>query len=114
MATDRILVVGGTGISYLTGSLVREQYGPKIPEHRAKLAAEHAIEASGVPYTFFRSTYFTNTMPRHVQDPRSSRSAASAVHFIRSALRTSRSRSPARSRPAQRPTATSTCTGPRS
>ena len=27
-------------ISYLTGSLVRVQYGSKIPEHRAKLAAE--------------------------------------------------------------------------
>lgn len=54
-------------ISYLTGSLVREPYGPKIPEHRAKLAAEHAIQESGVPYTFFRPTYFTNTLPRHVQ-----------------------------------------------
>jgi uncharacterized protein YbjT (DUF2867 family) len=54
-------------ISYLTGSLVREDYGPKIPEHRAKLAAEQAIQASGVPYTFFRPTYFTNTLPRHVQ-----------------------------------------------
>jgi uncharacterized protein YbjT (DUF2867 family) len=56
-------------ISYLTGSLVREPYGPKIPEHRAKLAAEHAIQDSGVPYTFFRPTYFTNTLPRHVQGP---------------------------------------------
>jgi uncharacterized protein YbjT (DUF2867 family) len=56
-------------ISYLTGSLVHEEYGPKIPEHRAKLAAEHAIQASGVPYTFFRPTYFTNTLPRHVQGP---------------------------------------------
>lgn len=56
-------------ISYLTGSLVRVQYGPKIAEHRAKLAAEHAIEGSGVPYTFFRPTYFTNTLPRHVQGP---------------------------------------------
>lgn len=56
-------------ISHLTGSLVREQYGPKIPEHRAKLGAEHAIEASGVPYTFFRATYFTNTLRRHVQGP---------------------------------------------
>lgn len=54
-------------ISYLTGSLVREEYGPKIPEHRAKLAAERAIQASGVPYTFFRPTYFVNTMPRHIQ-----------------------------------------------
>jgi uncharacterized protein YbjT (DUF2867 family) len=56
-------------ISYLTGSLVREEYGPKIPEHRVKLAAEQAIQQSGVPYTFFRATYFTNTLPRHVQGP---------------------------------------------
>ena len=56
-------------ISYLSGSLVREEYGPKIAEHRAKLAAERAIEDSGVPYTFFRPTYFTNTLPRHVQGP---------------------------------------------
>ena len=54
-------------ISYLTGSLVRVEYGPKIAEHRAKLAAEQAIQDSGVPYTFFRPTYFTNTLPRHVQ-----------------------------------------------
>jgi NADH dehydrogenase len=56
-------------ISYLTGSLVKVDYGPKIPEHRAKLAAEQAIQDSGVPYTFFRPTYFTNTLPRHVQGP---------------------------------------------
>jgi NADH dehydrogenase len=56
-------------ISYLTGSLVREDYGPKIAEHRVKLAAEHAVQDSGVPYTFFRPTYFTNTLPRHVQGP---------------------------------------------
>ena len=54
-------------ISYLTGSLVRVNYGPKIAEHRAKLAAEQAIQDSGVPWTFFRPTYFTNTLPRHVQ-----------------------------------------------
>jgi len=54
-------------ISYLTGSLVREPYGEPIPEHRAKLAAERAIEASGVPYTFFRPTYFIDNLPRHVQ-----------------------------------------------
>lgn len=54
-------------ISYLTGSLVRVEYGPKIAEHRAKLAAEQAIQDSGVPYTFWRPTYFTNTLPRHVQ-----------------------------------------------
>jgi uncharacterized protein YbjT (DUF2867 family) len=54
-------------ISYLSGSLVRVDYGPKIAEHRAKLAAEQAIEDCGVPWTFFRPTYFTNTLPRHVQ-----------------------------------------------
>lgn len=56
-------------ISYLTGSLVRVDYGPKILVHRVKLAAEHAIEDSGVPFTFFRATYFTNTLPRHVRGP---------------------------------------------
>jgi uncharacterized protein YbjT (DUF2867 family) len=54
-------------ITYITGSLVREDYGQKIPEHRAKLAAERAIESSGVPFTFFRPTYVTDTLPRHVQ-----------------------------------------------
>src|SRR4051812_21071343 len=34
-------------ISYISGALVREDYpGEKIPEHKAKLAAEQAIEAS--------------------------------------------------------------------
>jgi len=54
-------------ISYLTGSLVHEPYGEPIPEHRAKRAAERAIQDSGVPYTFFRPTYFMDTLPRHVQ-----------------------------------------------
>jgi uncharacterized protein YbjT (DUF2867 family) len=64
-------------ISYLTGSLVQADYGPKIAEHRAKLAAEQAIQDSGVPYTFFRPTYFTDTLPpprpgpgrRHARPP---------------------------------------------
>src|SRR5258708_14295618 len=60
---------GLSRISYLTGSLVRVDYGPKIAEHRAKLAAEQAIEGSGVPFTFFRPTHFTDTLPRHVQGP---------------------------------------------
>jgi len=30
-------------------------------------AAEQAIEASGVPYTFFRPTYFIDNLPRHRQ-----------------------------------------------
>lgn len=71
--TDAAAVDGarpGVGkISYLTGSLVREEHAPRIPEHRAKLAAEQAIEASGFPYTFWRPTYFTNTLTRHAQGP---------------------------------------------
>ncbi len=54
-------------ISYLTGSLVGESYGEPIAEHRAKRAAEDAIKSSGVPYTFFRPTYFMDTLPRHVR-----------------------------------------------
>jgi len=54
-------------ISYVTGSLVREDYGEKIPEHRAKEAAEDAIRASGVPFTIFRPTYFMDNFPRHVR-----------------------------------------------
>ena len=63
-------------ISYLTGSPVRVDYGPKILEHRAKLAAEEAIQDSGVPYTFFRPTYFTKAsfaIPAHRQHPRNRR-----------------------------------------
>ena len=52
---------------YVTGSLVHEAYGPKLPEHQAKLRAEQAIRASGVPYTFFRPTYFIDNLPRHLQ-----------------------------------------------
>ena len=52
---------------YVTGSLVHEAYGSKLPEHQAKLLAEQAIRASGVPYTFFRPTYFMDNLPRHLQ-----------------------------------------------
>lgn len=52
---------------YVTGSLVQEPYGPKLPEHQAKLLAEEAIRTSGVPYTFFRPTYFIDNLPRHLQ-----------------------------------------------
>jgi uncharacterized protein YbjT (DUF2867 family) len=52
---------------YVTGSLVHEPYGPKLPEHQAKFLAEQAIRTSGVPYTFFRPTYFIDNLPRHLQ-----------------------------------------------
>jgi uncharacterized protein YbjT (DUF2867 family) len=54
-------------LSYLTGALVHEPYGDKIPEHRAKLLAEEAINRSGVPYVYFRPTYFMDNLPRHIQ-----------------------------------------------
>jgi uncharacterized protein YbjT (DUF2867 family) len=54
-------------LTYLTGSLVHENYGEKIAEHRAKLAAEEAVSQSGVPFVFFRPTYFMDNLPRHVQ-----------------------------------------------
>lgn len=37
---------------------------------RAKFRAEQAIEASGVPYTIFRPTYFMDTLPRQVRGGR--------------------------------------------
>ena len=54
-------------LTYLTGSLVTEPYGDKLPEHRAKLGAEDAIRRSRVPYVLFRPTYFMDNLPRHVQ-----------------------------------------------
>ena len=54
-------------LTYVSGNLVRQEYGPKIPEHRAKMAAEDAVRACGVPYVIFRPTYFMENLPRHVQ-----------------------------------------------
>jgi uncharacterized protein YbjT (DUF2867 family) len=54
-------------LTYVSGNLVREHYGPKLPEHRAKMAAEDAVHACGVPYIIFRPTYFMENLPRHVQ-----------------------------------------------
>ena len=58
----------GVGLlTYVSGNLVRQEYGPKLPEHRAKMAAEDAVRACGVPYVIFRPTYFMENLPRHVQ-----------------------------------------------
>lgn len=54
-------------ITYVSGNLVREEYGPKLAEHRAKIAAEDALRCSGVSYVIFRPTYFFENLPRHVQ-----------------------------------------------
>jgi uncharacterized protein YbjT (DUF2867 family) len=67
----RLAAAAGTRLlTYVSGSLVHEEYGEKVPEHRAKLAAEQAITRSGVPYVFFRPTYFVDNLPRHIQGPR--------------------------------------------
>lgn len=57
-------------VSYVSGNLVREEYGPKLPEHQAKIIAEDALKASGVPYLIFRPTYFMENLTRHVQGRR--------------------------------------------
>ena len=54
-------------LTYVSGNLVRQEYGPKLPEHRAKMAAEDAVRACGVPYVIFRPTYFMENLPRHVR-----------------------------------------------
>jgi uncharacterized protein YbjT (DUF2867 family) len=59
--------VGVGLVSYVSGNLVRAEYGPKLPEHRAKIIAEDALKASGVPYIIFRPTYFMENLTRHVR-----------------------------------------------
>jgi uncharacterized protein YbjT (DUF2867 family) len=54
-------------ITYVSGNLVHANYGSKIPEHTAKMAAEDALRASGVSHIIFRPTYFMENLPRHVQ-----------------------------------------------
>lgn len=67
-AVTRAAAASGVGlITYVSGNLVREEYGPKLPEHRAKLVAEDALLSSGVPFVIFRPTYFMENLPRHVQ-----------------------------------------------
>ena len=54
-------------LSSVSGMLVHLDYGSKIPEHVAKLGAERAIRASGVPFLLLRPTYVMETLTRHVQ-----------------------------------------------
>ncbi|MDX2140536.1 MAG: NAD(P)H-binding protein [Chloroflexota bacterium] len=58
-------------VTYVSGYLVSERF-VYIPAERAKLNAEIAIRTSGVPYTIFRPTYFTDMLPRFVQGKRAS------------------------------------------
>lgn len=56
-------------ISYVSGYLVAEQF-LYIPAERAKHRAEHALMTSGVGYTIFRPTYFTDLLPNFIQGKR--------------------------------------------
>lgn len=58
-------------LTYTSGYLVSEQFA-RIPAERAKLHAEAAIRKSGVPFTIFRPTYFTDLLSRFVQGKRAS------------------------------------------
>jgi NADH dehydrogenase len=58
-------------LTYVSGYLVSERFA-HIPAERAKLNAENAIRKSGVLYSIFRPTYFTDTLPRFVQGKRAS------------------------------------------
>jgi uncharacterized protein YbjT (DUF2867 family) len=67
---DAAARAGVSRLSYVSGSLVHEDYGEKIPEHRAKLAAEDAIRRSGVPFVFYRPSYFMENIPEQIQGKR--------------------------------------------
>lgn len=56
-------------LTYMSGYLVSQQFA-SIPAEKAKLDAEKAIKASGVPFTIFRPTYLMDVLPRFVQDKR--------------------------------------------
>ncbi len=56
-------------ITYLSGCYVGPEQAAASEAEAAKLGAERAIEASGVPFTIFKPTYFMETLPLHVQGP---------------------------------------------
>jgi uncharacterized protein YbjT (DUF2867 family) len=56
-------------ITYLSGCYVGSEHTRDSEAETAKLGAERAIEASGVPFTIFKPTYFMETLPLHVQGP---------------------------------------------
>ena len=56
-------------ITYLSGCFVEPEHAAVSEAEAAKLAAERAIERSGVPYTVFKPTYFMETLSLHVQGP---------------------------------------------
>lgn len=61
--------VGVERITYLSGCFVEPEHAAVSEAEAAKLAAERAIERSGVPHTIFKPTYFMETLRLHVQGP---------------------------------------------
>jgi len=59
--------LGLTRLTHISGGLVNAASAARFPGQQAKLAAEQAIEQSGVPYTIFKPTYVMDTLPRHIQ-----------------------------------------------
>jgi uncharacterized protein YbjT (DUF2867 family) len=67
-AVAALAAPAGVGrISLISGASVCAE-NAWFPMTRAKLAAEEAVMASGVPYTIFRCTMFMETLPRYVRD----------------------------------------------
>jgi len=58
-------------ITYLSAYSVLPELADSMETH-AKVKAEQAIKVSGVPYTFFRATWFMETLPLFVQGKRAS------------------------------------------
>jgi NADH dehydrogenase len=59
--------LGVDRVSFLSGAFVGHSRAGGSAVEQAKLAAERAIERSGVPFTVFRPTYFIDTLPRHLR-----------------------------------------------
>lgn len=66
-AAEAAAEVGLARITIITGASVKEE-NCWFPMVRAKLAAEEAIRASGVPYTIFRCTMFMEMLRTLVKD----------------------------------------------
>ncbi|MFJ1704924.1 SDR family oxidoreductase [Kitasatospora sp. NPDC088346] len=56
-------------LTYVSGSTVRAEHAG-FPGTAAKLAAEEAIRASGVPFTVFRPSWFMESLPSFVRGTR--------------------------------------------
>lgn len=63
--------LGVSQITYLSGATVDPRHA-WYAGTQAKLAAEEALRASGVPFTIFRATFFMESLARYVRDGRAS------------------------------------------